>query len=126
MLSTMATSYPRMERCNAVAQPQYPSPPITMTRWPLPASLASAPERSGLSAANTAVRRARAWCFAAVLEGAVKVARETLPMDTEDTLALNAFAADFLADTRRTARGAVMPGGEKRKVSYDALGMYLS
>mmetsp|Transcript_7050 Transcript_7050/g.12010 ORF Transcript_7050/g.12010 Transcript_7050/m.12010 type:complete len:94 (-) Transcript_7050:61-342(-) len=32
----MQTLYPRADRCSAVAQPQYPSPPMIITRVPPP------------------------------------------------------------------------------------------
>ena len=73
-----------------------------------------------MSAAKTAERNARAWAFAAAFEGAAKEARET-PEETDAVRAENAVEAAFLADARRTARGAVMPaieddrgGGEGR------------
>merc|ERR1719201_3219075 len=55
-LSTMDTSYPRAERCSAEAQPQYPSPPITMTFLPLPSSVSctSVPAGVAVAACNVA------------------------------------------------------------------------
>ena len=89
---------------------------MIITFWPLPASLASAPERSGVSAAKIAERSARACVLAADLEGAAKEARRTAPRAPEERLEANALTADLADEPRRTdaREDATAPGDEGR------------